>query len=397
MRVVIAGGGTGGHLYPGLALAEELQTRDPGTEVVFIGTERGIEARIVPKEGYTIRFIPAEGFVGVSLLRKARSLFRLLQAMKVSLGYLRDIRPDIVVGSGGYASLAPLLCARLLSIPTMILEQNSVPGMTNRVLGHIVKSVCITYQESMAFFPREKVHLTGNPVRGKIRSGSRASGLRVFSLRDELFTVFVFGGSSGARAVNKAVVDALEHLLDLKDKIQFLHQTGEKDFEFVRAAYRSYGYSGTVTPYIYQMPEAYAVADVVVSRAGASTLSEICITGRPAIVIPFPHATARHQEVNARRLERYGAVVMIRSAELNGRRLAGEIRRLYGSLELRDGLRSKAISLGRPEAVRKVADIALSLASIKNTGIGVSDGLPTDHGWRKGMGKRGGPEVKRSV
>jgi len=367
VRVVIAGGGTGGHLYPGLALAEELKARSSRTEIVFMGTMHGIEARVVPREGYTIRFIPAEGFVGVSVVRKVRSLYRFSRAIRESLSFMREFRPDIVVGSGGYASLAPLTAAWMLSIPTMLLEQNTVAGKANRLLGYVVKSVCITYQDSMAYFPREKVHLTGNPVRERILRGSRPSALRLFSLADGPFTIFVFGGSSGAESINRAVMDALQYLLDLKEEIQFLHQTGEKDFEVVRDAYRTYGYRAMVSPFIYQMPEAYAVADLVVSRAGATTLAEITVTGKPSILVPYPYAAANHQEVNAGKLERLGAAVMVRNAELNGRRLSGEIRRLYNDPALREHMKTKAMGLGRPDAVKRIADIALSLISLERS------------------------------
>ncbi len=367
MRVVIAGGGTGGHLYPGLALADELRARDPGTEVVFMGTVYGIEARVVPREGYTIRFIPAEGFVGVSLSRKVRSLYRFFQALGESRAFMREFCPDIVVGSGGYASMAPLTAAWMLSIPTILLEQNTVAGTANRLLGHLARSVCITYQDSMAYFPREKVHLTGNPVRERILKGSRSAALRLFSLREGLFTVFVFGGSAGAASINEAVMDALQYLVDLKDEIQFLHQTGERDFDRVRDAYRTYGFGAMVSPFIYQMPEAYAVADLVVSRAGATTLAEMTVTGKPAILVPYPYAAANHQEVNAAKLERLGAAVMIRNAELNGRRLSGEIRRLYNDPALRAHMRTKAMGLGRPDAVKRIADIALSLISLERS------------------------------
>ncbi len=361
IRVVITGGGTGGHLYPGIALAEELRRRDPSTEIIFMGNERGIEAKVIPREGYPIRFIPASGFVGKGIGGKITSVFRLLKGIRESYRYLGEMMPDLVVGTGGYVSLGPVISARLLSIPVMIMEQNSVPGRTNRLLGHIADAICITYQESMARFPKSKVYLTGNPVREKVLRGSRTSALRLFSLREDLFTVFVFGGSSGATSINRAVVDGLQYLLDLKGSIQFLHQTGEQDFEFVRDSYRSYGFEGTVTPYIYQMPEAYAVADIVVSRAGATTIAELCATGKPAILIPYPHAAGNHQEVNARRLAELGAALMIKDSELSGKRLADEIIRLFNDGEFRNFMKKKAMGFGKPDAVRKIADIGLSL------------------------------------
>ncbi|GBE02533.1 MAG TPA: undecaprenyldiphospho-muramoylpentapeptide beta-N-acetylglucosaminyltransferase [Nitrospirae bacterium] len=368
MRIVIAGGGTGGHLYPGIALAEEMIRREPDTEVIFIGTERGIEAKVIPREGFIIKFIPSEGFVGKSTIKKARSVYLFLKGLKESYRYLEEIKPDIVVGSGGYASFAPLVGAWLLSIPTLILEQNTVPGRANRILGHIAKLICITYQESMARFPRSKVYLTGNPVRGRLLKGSRTSALRLFSLRKDLFTVFVFGGSSGASAINRAEVDALQHMLEFKDRIQFLHQTGEKDFEFVRDSYRSYGFKGTVAPYIFQMPEAYAIADLVISRAGATTIAEVCATGKPSVLIPYPHAAGNHQEVNAEKLQSLGATVMIRDAELTGKRLADEIKRFYSDRGFRESMGRRAVGFGRPEAVKRIADIVVSLVSPDSPG-----------------------------
>ncbi len=369
MRVVIAGGGTGGHLYPGLALAEEILRRDPDAEVIFMGSERGIEARVVPREGYRIKFIPTEGFVGRSLFRKFRSIVSFIKGLRLSYRYLDDIRPDIVVGSGGYVSVAPVMAAWLLSIPSVIMEQNSVPGRANRFLSNFVRAVCVTYTESMRYFPSDKVHLTGNPVRERVLYGNSEAACRIFSLKRGVFTVLVFGGSSGASAINRAMVDALQYLIDLRGQIQFLHQTGERDYELVKKAYRSYDYMGTVTPYIYQMPEAYAVADLVVSRSGATTISEICAVGKPAILIPYPHAAGDHQEMNARKLESLGAAVMIRNSELTGKRLSEEIRRLFERPDLRERMRSSAMGFGRTDAVKKIADI-MSALSARDEGKG---------------------------
>jgi UDP-N-acetylglucosamine--N-acetylmuramyl-(pentapeptide) pyrophosphoryl-undecaprenol N-acetylglucosamine transferase len=255
MRVMIAGGGTGGHLFPGLAVAEEFKSRDTSTEVIFVGTEYGIEARVVPREGYTIKFLRAEGLVGVSAAKKVRATIKMFFSAIDSYRIIKTVRPDIVIGVGGYASGAVMLLAFIMSVPTMILEQNSMPGLTNKILGKFVNTVCLTYQESRSFFPRAKTFLTGNPVRVRILKGSTEAGYKLFSLEPGLFTVFAFGGSSGARSINTAMVDALNHLHDLKDKIQFLHQTGPKDFEKVREAYRKTGFKGTVAPFIYQMGE----------------------------------------------------------------------------------------------------------------------------------------------
>ena len=359
--MIIAGGGTGGHLFPGLAIAEEFKRRDENNEVVFVGTEHGIEARIIPREGYPIRFLRSEGIVGKSPVGRIKAMAKLVLSALDAHRILKLLTPDIVIGVGGYSSGAIVMIAGLKSIPTMIHEQNSVPGLTNRILGRMVQRVCVTYHESASSFPMGKTFLTGNPIRGKILRGDREAAYRLFSLSEDMFTVFIFGGSSGARSINRAMVDALNHLTDLKDKIQFLHQTGDKDFENIRDAYRKAGVRGTVAPFIYQMAEAYAVADVVVSRAGATTLAEITALGKPAILVPYPYAAGRHQECNALKLREMGAAFMMPEDEMRGETLAKNIRELYDNGALRAEMQRSSQGLGRPDACSKIVDIAMSL------------------------------------
>jgi len=366
MRVIIAGGGTGGHLFPGLAIAEELKRRNGMTEIIFVGTEHGIEARVVPKEGYPIKFLRAEGMMGIPLHRRIPAMAKMILSFLDSYKIIKLVRPDILIGVGGYASGAIMLIAACMSIPTVILEQNCIPGFTNKVLGKFVNAICITYQESMPFFPKEKTFLTGNPVRMHILKGSRESGYRFFSLEENLFTVFVFGGSSGARSINTAVIDSLRSLNDLRDNIQFLHQTGSGDYEHVSNAYRDLGFRGMVTPFIYQMGEAYAVSDIVISRAGATTLAEMTALGKPAILIPYPYATGHHQELNAMKLLDMGAAKMILDSELSGESLAHSIRELYENEAMRTEMQKHSRILGRPEASEKVVDIAMSLVKDKS-------------------------------
>ena len=365
MKVIIAGGGTGGHLFPGLAIAEEFKRRDEKNEVVFVGTEHGIEAKIIPREGYPIRFVRSEGIVGRSSLKKVKGTVKLALAALDARRILKAITPDIVIGVGGYCSGAIVLIAGLASIPTMIHEQNSVPGLTNKLLGKIVKRVCVTYHESITSFPMGKTFFTGNPIRAKILKGDRDAACRLFSLEKDMFTVFIFGGSSGARSINRTMVDALNHLTDLKDKIQFLQQTGERDYENIREAYRKAGVKGTVAPFIYQMAEAYAVADVVVSRAGATTLAEITALGKPAVLIPYPYAAGRHQEFNAVKLREMGAALMMLDTEISGEMLAKSIRELYENEALRAEMQRSSRGLGRPDACSRIVDIAMSI--VKNS------------------------------
>ncbi len=372
MKVLIAGGGTGGHLFPGLAIAEELRRRDESNEVVFAGTEHGIEARIIPREGYPIRYVRSEGIVGKSFLKKARAFGMLLLSMRDARKILDSVVPDIVIGVGGYSSGAVVLMAGLKSIPTMIHEQNSVPGLTNRMLGKIVRRVCVTYHESIPSFPMGKTFFTGNPIRARILKGERDAACRLFSLERDLFTVFIFGGSTGARSINRTMVDALNYLTDLKDKMQFLHQTGDRDFENIRDAYRKAGAKGTVAPFIYQMAEAYAIADVVVSRAGATTLAEITALGKPAVLIPFPYAAGRHQEFNAVKLKEMGAAHVMLEDEMKGETLASYIRALYENDAARVEMQKASRSLGMPDACGRIVDIAVSLA--KNEGRKTKEG-----------------------
>lgn len=365
MRIIIAGGGTGGHLFPGIAVAEEFKRRDESTEIIFVGTEHGIESRVVPKEGYPIKFLRAEGFVGVSIKRKIKSLIKMVYAIFDSYNILNSVKPDIVIGVGGYASGVILTIAHIMSFPTMILEQNLMPGLTNKQLGKFVDAVCITYQESISYFPGGNTYFTGNPVRLQVSKGSVESAYKIFSIEKNLFTILVFGGSSGARSINLAVIDAFNFLKDIKDNIQFIHQTGVSDYEYIRDAYRNAGFKGIVAPFIYQMGEAYAVSDIVISRAGATTLAEITSLGKPAILIPYPYAAGNHQELNARKLQGIGAARMIIDKELNGEKLANEIKDLYFNESLRNEMKKSCNSVGRTDASEKVVDIAISI--IKNS------------------------------
>lgn len=370
MMVVIAGGGTGGHLFPGVAVAEEFKKRNPETEVMFIGTEYGIESKVIPREGYPIRYIKVRGVLGKPILDKLSSLWRLAGAVIRSRTIYAASRPDIVIGLGGYVSAGPVVAAWTMSIPTLIMEQNLMPGLANRLLGRLADIIAVTYLESMAFFSRARTRLTGNPVRERILKGKRAEALSMFSLDPERITVFVFGGSSGARKINESLMNSLHSLLDIRDTVQFLHQTGEQDYEKVRMVYREMGFRAMVVPFIYQMSEAYAVADLVVARAGASTLAEVTALGKPAILVPYPHA-AGHQEFNARKVLDVGGCRIVRDSELNGPEglLSQNIRELVGSEELRSEMRSHSRALGRPDAAQKVVDLAISLIKARTGNV----------------------------
>lgn len=356
MKVLIAGGGTGGHLFPGIALAEEVVTRHHKNEVVFVGTERGLEARVVPQSGFPLEFIRAQGLKGKGFWQFIKGLLALPFAFIESFRILQKHKPDVVVGVGGYASGPVVMAAWLMGIPTAVQEQNALPGFTNKTLGKFVKVVFTAFDEAKRFFPETKVHLVGNPIRRKLMDNYLRS-----HVAHERFSVLVFGGSLGAKGINQRVVEALDHLGDLKDQISFVHQTGKNDLEMVRKGYADKGFQAEVREFIDDMSDAYARADLVICRAGATTLAELTVCKKASILIPFPYATDDHQAVNAKALVEVGAAIMFREAELTGLKLAEQIRLLKTEPTRLKQMEKKAGLLGRPEASKELADVCVEL------------------------------------
>lgn len=356
MRMLIAGGGTGGHLFPGIALAEEVITRHPKNEVMFVGTRRGLEARVVPECGYRLEVITARGLKGVGPVRLLLGLIALPLAFFESWRILMRYRPDVVVGVGGYASGPVVLAAKLQGVPTAVQEQNAFPGLTNRILGRFVRIVFVAFDESRRYFPASKVQLIGNPIRRMLLDNY----LRSHRAHDK-FTLLVFGGSQGARGINDRVLEALDHLSELKDELHFIHQTGKKDLELVQSGYARRGFSAEVIEFIADMSSAYAKAELVICRAGAATLAELTVCKKASILIPFPAAADNHQEVNAQAMVAAGAALMFRESELTGERLANEIRSLKANPEALRKMERQAGLLGRPEASKELADVCVQM------------------------------------
>lgn len=327
MNVVIAGGGTGGHLYPGIAIARELLGK-PGNTALFIGTEQGIEARVLPKEGLPVRFITAGKLKGMKLRSIIKTVISLPAGVVQSLRVLHQVRPDVVIGVGGYASGPVALAAWGLRIPLLIVEPNSYPGLANRKLGRLADKVVLSFPGtgSQRFFSTAKTVTTGPLVRTGIDEGDRNSALAGFRLDAGRFTVFVMGGSGGAHAINMAMQEAASLLRDVPE-LQVLHQTGEKDVDIVTRGYRDAGIRAAVLPYIHDMAGAYAAADLVVSRSGATTVAELAVCGKRAILIPFPFAADNHQEYNARTLAERGVAEVVLQKDLTPDRIAGLIRK----------------------------------------------------------------------
>lgn len=370
MKVLITGGGTGGHLYSGIAIAKVFKNMNSTIDIQFVGTNTGLENKVVPQEGYLLKTIRIRPLAGHKFLKVLASVSRFPLAVLDSLKILKDVSPDIVIGLGGYSSGPVVIMAALKGIPTVIVEQNVIPGVTNRVLSRFVDAIAINFKSSEIFFPKKKVYLTGNPIREGITSGVKEEALRLFGLEEGLFTILVLGGSAGAHRINMSVAEALGYLNDLKDRIQIVHQTGDKDFKGISEFYRSKGFKGIVLPFIDRMSDAYAVADLIVSRAGAGTLSEITACGKASILVPYPYAAKNHQEVNARVLLDVEAAWIILDRELNGERLASGIRDLMEDPERLWQMERASKRLGNKDGAKKVVDITLDL--IRGTDSGVN-------------------------
>jgi UDP-N-acetylglucosamine--N-acetylmuramyl-(pentapeptide) pyrophosphoryl-undecaprenol N-acetylglucosamine transferase len=356
VRMLVAGGGTGGHVFPGVALAEEVVGRHPDNDVVFVGTARGLEARVVPQAGFPIELIDVKGLKGKGPFRLLANLAMLPRAFVQCLRVLRRWRPDVVVGVGGYASGPVVLAAWLLRIPTAVQEQNAVAGLTNRLLGRVVQAAFTAFPEAGGYFARRKVHQLGNPIRRELMENY----MRPSSSHDVL-RVLVFGGSQGAHALNMRMIEALPHLADLRGLVDVVHQTGAHDREQVEAGYRACGWTPDVREFITDMSSAYAAADLVVCRAGATTLAELTVCKKPSLLIPFPKAADNHQVRNAQSLVDAGAAVMIEEKDLNGEILAAEIRAILTQPERRERMARAAGRLGSPQAAQEITDVCSDL------------------------------------
>ena len=325
MNVVIAGGGTGGHLYPGIAIAREILS-ERGNQVLFLGTEQGIEARVLPKEGLPVRFLSVGKLKGMNILAIARTLVMLPRSVYQAVRILRSVRPDVVIGVGGYASGPAGLAAFVLRVPLVLVEPNSYAGLANRWLGKVAAKVVLCFPGTGAqkFFDPEKTVILGPLVRTGIDQGDRDKALAAFGLGTNKYTVFVMGGSGGAHGINMAMKQAAS-LLKGRHELQVLHQTGDKDAADVAAGYRDAGIRTAVLPYITDMAGAYAVADLVVCRSGATTVAELAVCGKRAVLVPFPFAADNHQEYNARTLADRGSGEVIIQKDLTPKMLANRI------------------------------------------------------------------------
>ncbi len=361
LKLVMAGGGTGGHLFPALALADEFKRKEPEAEITFIGGTGGLEEKIVPGCGYPLKLLNVAGVKRTSGLKRAKALAMAVRSTLRAVNILRSIKPGGVIGSGSYSSAPVVTAARLLGIKTAILEQNALPGLTNKVLGKVVDRIYIAFEEAKGYFPKDRTVLAGNPVRKDILEAApkRDEGKR------ERFSILVFGGSQGATAINAAFLDSTEYLTDIWNGLRVVHQTGNDGYEAVRAAYRRKNLKVEVLKFIDDMAKAYRDADLVVCRAGATTIAEITALGLASILIPYPFAADDHQTVNAKSLSERGAAVLIRQDQLTGSALAAAIRRLCENPTELKTLRGKAKTMGKPGAAAMIMEDFMKVLSAK--------------------------------
>ena len=361
MRIVIAGGGTGGHLFPGIAIAEEIMARGNNHKVVFIGTKKGIEHRMLGQLGYELQEIEIEGVKGRGLKALINAAYQIPHSMWQSRQILKRFCPDVVIGVGGYASGPAVVAAAMMRIPTAIAEQNAIPGITNRILSKFANLIFVTYAQTKEWFPPSKVIVSGNPVR-KVFAGGRVHAKEEKQYRQLL----IFGGSQGAAAINKNTIAMLPQLRKMKDKLRVLHQTGDREFQIVKQAYEQQGLVAQVTPFIVNMADAYKEADLIICRAGATSIAEITAAGKAAILIPFPFAANDHQTKNAEVLDCAGASVIIKEHELTGESLFGVIEGLLSNKKKLRLMEEASAKLGNIKAAAKIVDACMELAGKSN-------------------------------
>ena len=354
MKVLIAAGGTGGHIYPGIAVAKEILRRDANSEILFVGTSRGLETKIVPDNGFKLSLINSAGLKNVGLLGKLKGLFILPKSFLEARSIIKSFKPDVVVGAGGYVSGPVLLMASLMRIPTLVMDSNALPGFTNRRLAPFVTKAALTFEEAVSFFGKKGI-VTGNPVRKEFfEIKAKPRGAKT--------NLLIFGGSQGARAINNAMVEALNNLPH--DSLSITHQTGEGDFENIRELYNRAGFgdAAEVKPYISNMVEEFAKSDLIICRAGATSCAEIAAAGRAAILIPLPTAADDHQRKNAEAFERAGAAKMILQRDLNAEILAQTITDLINAPEKISTMEIAAKKLARADAAEATVNLIEQLS-----------------------------------
>lgn len=365
-KIILAGGGTGGHIYPAIAIATGLKRIFPDSEILFVGTDRGLEKELVKKAGFPLKTIRVKGFRRKLSFDTLLSLKELACGMLDSIKIIKREKPDIVIGTGGYVAGPVIFFASLMGVPSIIHEQNVTPGVTNRILSRFVDRIAVSFPDSMNHFPESKTVLTGNPVRKEIAGGVRLQALKKYGLSPDIPVVLCFGGSQGAARLNDAICYVIEAIKDTA-KFQLIHITGKKHYDKIKSLLVNKGIdtdgSGhiIVRPYIYEMQDAYAAADLVISRAGALSISEFCACGKPAILIPLPTAANHHQDYNAKYMEENGAAVIMFEEKLSGKKLLQTIENIIFNDECLHKMAIASRSLAKEDALEKILAEILKL------------------------------------
>lgn len=369
MRAILTGGGTGGHIYPAVSIAREIQRRYKNAEIIFVGTEKGLESKIIPKEGFELKTIKVRGFerklTPRNLIAVKEAAFSIIGARKI----IKDFKPDIVIGTGGYVCGTLMLAAALMGIPTLIHESNAFAGMTNKILFRFVDKIALNFEEAAKYFKNpKKVVVTGNPIRTDIFDVTKHEGRLQLDFDENLPLVLVTGGSRGARKINQSVM-ALAEECSKSGKYQLLHMTGDTQYDSVLKNYKERKISTNsshikVVPYLHNMPHALVASDLIINRCGAMTLSEITALGKPSVLIPFPNAADNHQEYNGRALEKKGAAIVILEKDLSEERLKSTVLELLNNKEKLEQTALNSKKLGVKDAAEKIGDIIAELVKL---------------------------------
>ena len=363
MNIILSGGGTGGHIYPALTLIDAIKAKRADAKFLYVGTEKGLESDIVPKAGINFTALNLEGgferhFTLENISRAANAILSIKHASDI----VKNFKPNVVVGTGGYVCGPILLAASLLKVPTLIQEQNAVAGITNKILSKFVDKIAVGTRDALKNFPADKTTYTGNPIRAAVLAAKKIDGLNEFNFTDDKPIVLISGGSRGARSINDAMIGVLKSAAE-KNSAQFLHVTGKGEFDAVTKKLSAVPDAPNirVVPYLYNMPTAMAMADVAIFRAGATGLAELTARGIPAILIPYPYAAENHQEFNARALVDAGAARMILNKDLTAEILSATLDELLSSPEELQRMAQASLSLGKPHAADEIAEMILSL------------------------------------
>lgn len=362
LKVIISGGGTGGHIYPGISLAYEIKDRDIKNDILFVGTERGLESKLVPREGFKIVKIKARGIKRKLCFENLTAIIIFLLSLFQSYKIIKKYKPDLVIGTGGYVSGSIVLMAAILGVPTFVHEQNVIPGITNKLLSRITRATFLSFNQSKEYFSNKaKLIFTGNPIRFKNIKQNTEREYKKYNLDSSKKTILVLGGSKGAASINRAVLGSIDFIKDaIKNNLQVLLISGQDDYDNIMGIVGENHKIFSVEPYLHDIEKAYSLADLVICRAGATTLAEIVAYGLPAILIPYPYATQDHQGINAKIFEREGAAISILEKDLSGEKLGQVLLDLLKNKDQLEMMAKKSRELSNVNSAKKIVDYILN-------------------------------------